>query len=73
MWPRDLRLYNTSQFSAGIRIYKIISACEERNPLKPSQSSAALHRLLITEMGMKFKVLIQRKGNIEKKLLGVRL
>jgi SAM-dependent MidA family methyltransferase len=61
-----------ASFLLALGFTKFIRACEERNQLK-SESGTAIHQLLITDMGMKFKVLIQKKGNIKKKLLGLRL
>jgi SAM-dependent MidA family methyltransferase len=59
-------------FLLALGFTKFIRACEERGQLKP-EYGAAIYRMLIQDMGMKFKVLIQEKGNIKKKLLGLQL
>lgn len=55
----------------GFKEYLRKMATPNENPIKTIQKEALLTQALLLDMGMKFKVLIQQKGNMKKELRGL--
>ena len=68
-------LTNQAQFllALGIKEYFRMTEAKGQDVMALAKKEAQLTHLLLVDMGMKYKVLIQRKGRVPQDLLGLRL
>jgi SAM-dependent MidA family methyltransferase len=66
-------LTTQASFLLGLGFNNFIKACEKHGYAGSSEQYNKLYYKLIADMGPKFKVLIQKKGEISSELLGLRL